>query len=263
MTESQAMQSWHHGAHQAFRHLVDRYRDALHRNATLMTGIETQAKARLREPLQAAACRVQPAEPGARVTSWLMRSRIRHEPTTPADSSSPSDRSQHQGPAWIPPSPPEPDAGDLRRQQIRSALRALAPAFRHLLILCYFANLTVRQISIEFGEAEDDVESRRREALSQLRRRLQAISGSPGGGLGFFDSDRELVDALRDYFSTAKATLPDPDDLWDALKSRGPEPSCVDRIRRTIAGAWRFWTPLAATGGSAALTSAVLCAATA
>ena len=104
----------------------------------------------------------------------------------------------------------------------------------------------------------------RHRALRRLRYRLQAMGAHAVDGAGPFASDQELITALRNYFNSATAALAAPADLWDVLESRAPNRSCVARIRRRVlAAAQRFWTPLAATGGAAALASAVVCTATA
>ena len=264
MTESQALQRCQCGDPRAFRHLVDRYQDELYRTATLMTGSQTLAKAQVREALHAAWRGVRSVGLGAQIRPWLMHSLVRQEPTPPGGSSDPSDQSQHPVPDRISPPPRKPGSSDRKRQQIRRALGALDPAHRHLLILRYFANLTVPELSLVFSEFEHDVESRRREALSQLRRRLQEYGGPTHGRPEAFASDHELVDALRDYFGAATAAVRVPADLWDTLETRATETSCLTRVRRKLlAAASRCWTPLAATGGAAALASAVICAATA
>ena len=264
MTESQALLRCQIGDSQAFRHLAGPCQDALYRTAILITGSPSLAEAQVREAMNAAWRGQQPGGLGARAKPWLLRSLIRQERALTAGSSSPSDHSQHPAPVRIPPPPRMPGDRDVKRQQIRRALVALDPAHRHLLILRYFANLNVPQLSAVFEEPEDDIESRRREALGQLRCRLIAIGADADVSPDSIATDQALVDALRDYFSAVTAALRVPGDLWDALESRAPGPSFVTRIRRKVLTATsRLWTPLAATGAAAALASAVICAYTA
>lgn len=264
MTESLALLRCQSGEFLAFRHVADPYQDVLYRTAILITGSPTLAEAQVREAIYAARRGRQPGGLGAQAKPWLLRSLIRQESELTTGSSSPSDHSQHPAPFRIPPPPRKPSGSDLKRQQIRRALGALDPAHRHLLILRYFANLSVPQLSAVLEEPEDDIESRRREALGQLRLRLIAMGADADVPPGSFATDQALVDALRDYFSAATAALRVPADLWDALESRAPGPSWFTRIRRKVLAATsRFWTPLAATGAAAALASAVICAYTA
>ena len=54
MTESPALQRSRHSDPEAFRQLVDRHQDVLFRTATLMTGSQSVAEARVREVLRTA-----------------------------------------------------------------------------------------------------------------------------------------------------------------------------------------------------------------
>lgn len=262
MTESQPLQHSRHSDLEAFRHLVSCHQDVLFRTATLMTGSQSLAEVRVREVLRAASHGLWSARP-APVRSWLMRILVRQE----ADRRSPSNPAVHPPcRARLRQLPPPIDPGEMdpQRHQVRRAFGSLGPADRHALILCYFADLSEAQLAVVLGLPEDAAESMRHQALRRLRYRLQSIDASAVDGTGPFASDRELIAALRDYFASATRSLDVPAGLWDVLESRAPDRSRVARIRRRfLAAAQRFWTPLAATGGAAALASAVVCAVTA
>ncbi|MDE2904156.1 MAG: hypothetical protein OXP73_14150 [Chloroflexota bacterium] len=262
MTESQALQRSRHSDPEAFRQLVDRHQDVLFRTATLMTGSQSVAEARVREVLRMAWHGLWAAGP-APVRPRLMRTLVRQE-TDRGSPSTPSVRPLYR--ARLRQIPPSPDPGetDPQRHQLRRAFGALGPVDRHALILSYFANLSDPQLAVVLGLREGAAESMRHRALRRLRSRLQAIGAQAVDGAGPFASDQELIVALGDYFNSVTAALAVPADLWDVLESRAPNRSRVARIRRRFqAAAQRFWTPLAATGGAAALASAVVCAATA
>ena len=262
MTESQALQRSRHGDPEAFRHLVNRHQDVLFRTATLMTGSQSLAEVQVREVLRAAWHGLWSAGP-APVRPWLMRILVRQE----ADRGSPSNPAVrppfHARLRQLPP-PLDPGETDPQRHPVRRAFGSLGPADRHALILSYFANLSDAQLAVVLGLPEGAAETTRHRALRRLRHRLQSIDANAVDGTGPFASDRELIAALRDYFTSATTALAVPADLWDVLESRAPDRSRVSRLRRRLlAAAERFWTPLAATGGAAALASAVVCAVTA
>ncbi len=263
MTESQALQRSQDGDPEAFRHLVDQYQDVLFRTATLMTGSQLLAEDQAREVLRAAWHGLQATGWIAPVKLWLVRILVRQETNRnprPGPSVSSSDQLRLR---QLPP-PSNPDETDPRHCQIRRAFDALGLADRHILILCYFADLSDAQLASVLDVPRDSAETVRHRALRRLRNLLLALGAQAEDGAGSFASEQELIAALREYFNSATAALPVPADLWDGLESQAPNQSCLCRIRRKfLAAAQRFWTPLAATGGAAALASAVVCAATA
>ena len=263
MTQSQALQRSPDGDPEAFLRLVDRHQAMLFRTASLMTGSQSLAEVQVRKTLRAAWHGLQTAALGAPFKPWLMRILVRQESNRTARATPSAHPSHHPRLRHLPP-PLEPGESDPQRHQVRRAFGALAPADRHALILCYFADLSDDQLAVVLDLPGDAAEPVRHRALGRLRNRLQAIGAYTVDGAGPFASDQELIAALRDYFNAATAGLAVPADLWDALESRAPNPSRVSGIRRRfLAAAQRFWTPLAATGGAAALASAIVCAATA
>ncbi len=264
MTETQALQRCQNGDREAFNHLATKHQDLLYRTATFMTGSQSLAEVQVREALRAAWRGIHAAGLGTPLRPWLIRILMRQESTAGPTSSDFAVGPSHRAPLRNLPPALHPEDANRERHRIRRALAALDPANRHVLILRYFANLTGPQLALVLEIPEDAVESRRRQALGQLRDRLQAIDACATDEPGAYASDQALVDALRDYFQAAAAALRVPADLWDALETRAPHRSCVTRIRRKVlAAASRFWTPLAATGGAVALASVVLCATTA
>ena len=262
MTESQALQRSQHGDPEAFRHLVARHQDVLFRTATLMTGSQSLAEVQVREVLRAAWHGLWSAGP-APVRPWLMRILVR-QATDRRSPSTPAVRPPFRARLRQLPPPLDPGETDPQRHQVRRAFGSLGPADRHALILSYFAGLSDAQLAVVLGLSEGAAESTRHRALRRLRRRLQAIGAYTVDGANPFASDQDLIAALRDYFNSATTALAVPADLWDVLEARAPIRSRVARIRRRFqAAAQRFWTPLAATGGAAALASAIVCAATA
>lgn len=263
MTDTQALQRCRHGDPQAFRHLVDQHQDVLIGTATLMTGSQSLAEVQVRKALHSAWYGLQAARWRAPVKPWLIRILVRQD-SDRDPRAIPSVRPSHHPRLRHLPPPLDPGETDPERHQVRRAFGSLGPADRHALILCYFADLSDSQLASVLGLPGDAGESIRQRALRRLRNRLQTNGVYEVDGAGRFASDQALIAALREYFTSATAALSVPPDLWDGHESRSPRRSCVDRIRRKVlAAAQRFWTPLAATGGAAALASAIVCAATA
>lgn len=264
MTEAQALRRCQNGDREAFRHLFYMHRDLLFRTATLLTGSQDIAEVHVREVLRSAWRGIYAAGKGAPAKPWLIRVLMRHEAARGSVSPKSAVRPSFCAPLRNLPPPLDPKDADRERHRMRQALATLDPASRHVLILRYFADLTIAELALVLDKPEDEVEPVPRQALHKLRVHLQAISSNAPDQPCPYDSDQALVDALRDYFEAAAANLHVPADLWDTLETRAPQPSCVTRIRRKVlATAQRFWTPLAATGGAAALASAVVCATTA
>lgn len=263
MTESRALQCYQHGDPEAFRHLVDPHQDVLFRTATLMAGSQSLAEVQIREVLRSTWHGLQADGWRAPVKPWLMRILV-HQETDRHPPSTPSVHPPYRARLRQLPPPLDPGETAPQRDQVRRAFGSLGPADRHALILCYFADLSDAKLAIVLGLPERAAESMRHRALRRLRNRLQAIGAYAVDGTGPFASDQELIAAIRDYFNSATAALAVPADLWDVLESQAPNRSRISRIRRKfLAAAQRFWTPLAATGGAAALASAVVCAAAA
>lgn len=262
MTESQALQRSQHGDPEAFRHLVNRHQDVLFRTATLMTGSQSLAEVQVREVLRAAWHGLRAAGP-APVRPWLMRILVRQE-TDRGSPSTPSVRPLYRARLRQIPPPPDPGEMDTKLHQVRRAFGSLRPADRHVLILLYFADLSDAQLASVLDLPRDSAETTRHRALRRLRHRLQAIATDTVNAADPFASDQALIAALRYHFNSATATLEVRADLWAVPEFQAPSRSRLSRLRRRLlAAAQRFWTPLVATGGAAALASAFVCAATA
>lgn len=77
----------------------------------------------------------------------------------------------------VPSSPGQPDDSDeaqQERQEMRRALAGLDADQRHLLVLHYFADLTVPQLAKALDAGEDAINTRLGRALGHLREGLEA-----------------------------------------------------------------------------------------
>ena len=127
----------------------------------------------------------------------------------------------------------QPDAGRPRSPPIRRALAALDPAHRHVLVLSYRGSHNF-PTGPALGVPEHTVESRRRQALRQLRERL-AIRQV--GRL-----------CLRPSLACARISRPQPPPCAPQPVGRARDPCPHPRAysAKVLAAAARFWTPLAA-----------------
>lgn len=171
MTDEQAVLRCQDGEREAFRHLVERYQDVLYGTAVLMTGDRAQAEEHVQEAFLAA-WRGMPGFHSERpVKPWLMRilvntvmsqRRRRVVATVPLEYESESDESR----------PAEEIEAQHDRLAIREALSDLNPDQRQVVVLRFFAGLTVPQLAEAIGVREGTVKSRLHRALGQLRDQL-------------------------------------------------------------------------------------------
>ena len=172
MTDEQAVLRCQNGEHEAFRHLVERYKDVLFGTAFLMTGNRSLAEEQVQEALLAAWRGIPGFESGRPVKPWLVRilvnavvsqRRRRAIDTVPLQNHSHADDR---------PQPGEAVEAQLDRQEIREALAGLSADHRRVVVLRYFADLTVPELAEAIGVREGTVKSRLSRALGQLRDQL-------------------------------------------------------------------------------------------
>ena len=174
MTDEQAVLRCQDGDSEAFRYLVEQYKDVLYGTALLMTGNRALAEEQVQEALLAAWRGIKGFHSGRPVKPWLVRilvnaivsqRRRRAVPTVPLENHHPPDDQPH---------PSEAMEAQLDRQRIRQALDGLNPDQRQVVVLRYFADLTVPQLAEAIGVREGTVKSRLHRALGRLRDQLAA-----------------------------------------------------------------------------------------
>ena len=168
MTDQQAVLRCQDGDREAFHHLVERYQDLLYRTAMLMTGSRALAEELVQGALRSAWRGIHGFQHGCPVKPWLMRYLAREGVSQrrrrPAAGVVPSGPEQ----------PDEPDEAQHERQEMRQALAGLDADQRHLLVLHFFADLTVPQLAKALDAGEDTINTRLGRALGQLREGLEA-----------------------------------------------------------------------------------------
>ena len=172
MSDDLAIARCQEGDREAFRLLVERYRDVLYGTAILMTGNRAVAEEIVQEAFLSAWRGIGGFKRGQPLKPWLTRilvngvlaqKRKRSIPTVPI-----ADSGGNGGPSVS-------DQTEVieHRAILRQALAKLAPDQQQVVVLRYFAELTVPEISEAMGVKEGTVKSRLHRALGRLREHLE------------------------------------------------------------------------------------------
>ena len=180
MTENEAVQRCQRGDREAFRYLVERYQGVVFGTAYNMTGNRAVAEELAQEAFLSAWKGIRTFRKGRPFKPWLMRilvnevmtqRRRRYVVTTPIE-----------GGDW--PGDAEDPAASLEaqldRQTLRQAIAALSPEHRQVVVLRYFAEMSVQEVARAAGLNEGTVKSRLFRAHQALRQRLSDEQGVAG-----------------------------------------------------------------------------------
>ena len=175
MTDHEAIQRCQQGDREAFRQLVDRYRDVLFGTAVLMTGNRAVAEEQVQEALLSAWRGIRGFRLGNPVKPWLVRILVNAVLSQQRRKALPTVLLNDTGP-----DEPYLDAGDPaatldaleERLVLRRAIAELSPDHRQVVTLRYFAGLTVPETARALGVREGTVKSRLHRALAVLREQL-------------------------------------------------------------------------------------------
>ena len=175
MTDNEAILRCQDGDREAFRHLVERYRDVLFGTAVLMSGNRAVAEEQVQEALLSAWRGIKGFRRDSPVKPWLVRilvnavlsqQRRRTHDTVSLDGNGPD----------TPDAYAVDPAGTLdaleSRLELRRAIASLGPDHRQVVALRYFAGLTVPEAARALGVREGTVKSRLHRALALLRQQL-------------------------------------------------------------------------------------------
>ena len=175
MTDDEAIMRCQNGERDAFRYLVEQYKDVLFGTAVLMTGNRAVAEEQVQEALLSAWRGIRGFRLGRPVKPWLLRilvnavlshQRRRVLPTVNLDGSG-SDTADS-----INPDPAETLDALENRLALRRAIAGLSPDHWQVVALRYFAGLTVPEMARTLGVREGTVKSRLHRALAILRQQL-------------------------------------------------------------------------------------------
>ena len=169
MTDDEAIRRCQEGDREAFRHLVETYKHPLYGTALLMTSNPALAEEHVQEALLNAWRGIRRFQRGRPVKPWLMRilvnvvvsqQRRRSLTTVSLDESLPIGAPGDEAEAIV------------NREVLRQALDQLTPEHRQVVVLRYFADLTVAEVARSAGIREGTAKSRLHRALRQMRELL-------------------------------------------------------------------------------------------
>ncbi len=176
MTDNEAILRCQDGDRDAFRYLVEQYKDVLFGTAVLMTGNRAVAEEQVQEALLSAWRGIRGFRRGSPVKPWLMRILVNAVLAQQRRRTIETVRFNSNGPE-------EPDCGGPdpaetldaleNRLALRRAIAALSPDHRQAVALRYFAGLTVPEVARALGVREGTVKSRLHRALAILRQQLE------------------------------------------------------------------------------------------
>ena len=172
MTEDQAVMRCQHGERDAFRYLVERYQDVVFGTAYNMTGNRALAEELAQEAFLSAWKGIRSFRRGRPFKPWLIRilvnavmahRRRRSVETTPIEESEWAEDAEHPA-----------DLAESRSEQqtLQQAIRGLGPEHRQVVVLRYFADMTVPEVARASGVREGTVKSRLYRAHQALRQQL-------------------------------------------------------------------------------------------
>ena len=156
MTEAEAIRLCQEGSPDAFRHLVEQHKNTLFGTAVLMTGNRAAAEEHVQEAFLSAWRGICGFRRGSPFKPWVVRILV--------------NRIVSSRRARALPTAPLEDAE--RRDEVQAALSRLSPQHHQVVVLRYFAELTLSEISEAIGVREGTVKSRLSRALSRLREEL-------------------------------------------------------------------------------------------
>ena len=182
MNDEEAVRRCQDGDREAFRHLVDRYKDLLYGTACLMTGNTSIAEEHVQEAFISAWRGISGFRLGRPLKPWLVRilvntvmghRRRRSIQTVPLEESAQ---------LADPDDPVELAEQGETAQRVRLAISALAEEHRQVIMLRYFAGLSVPEIGRVMECRQGTVKSRLSRAIRRLRDEMRERPEMRGEG---------------------------------------------------------------------------------
>ena len=176
MTDNEAILRCQDGDRDAFRHLVEQYKDVLFGTAVLMTGNRAIAEEHVQEALLSAWRGIKGFRRGSPVKPWLLRILVNAVLAQHRRRAIQPVRLNDHGPEepdYRNPDPAETLDALENRLVLRRAIAGLSPDHRQVVALRYFAGLTVPELARTLGAREGTVKSRLHRALAILRHQLE------------------------------------------------------------------------------------------
>lgn len=172
MGEDEAVLRCQEGDREAFHYLVEQYKDVLYGTALLMSSNRALAEEHVQEAFLAAWRGIRGFRRGHPFKPWLVRILVNGVLAHRRRSSIPTyplDDSTHAGNDCDPQDMAEALAGG---ETIRRAMAGLNLEHREVVVLRYFADLTIPEVARSLNLRQGTVKSRLHRALGQLRSQL-------------------------------------------------------------------------------------------
>ena len=169
MNDEEAVRRCQDGDREAFRHLVERYKDVLYGTACLMTGNASVAEEHVQESFLLAWRGVGGFRVGLPVKPWLVRILVNTITSQRRRGSVPTtalEEATHSEVAGNPADLAERVANQL---EVRQAIASLSEEHKQVVMLRYSTDLSVPQVAQVLGCREGTVKSRLHRALRHLR----------------------------------------------------------------------------------------------
>ena len=172
MSEELAIARCQDGDRDAFRYLVERYKDVLFGTACLMTGSRTHAEDHVQEALLSAWRGIRGFRKGRPFKPWLVRILVNQVLSQRRRAWLPTRSLEEGDPRGESADPAETAAVQDDRRAVRMALAGLTAEHRQVVVLRYFAELTVAEVAQSLDVKEGTVKSRLHRALGSLEEQL-------------------------------------------------------------------------------------------
>jgi RNA polymerase sigma-70 factor (ECF subfamily) len=167
MTESDIIKRCQTGDRDAFRSVVEKYQDVLYGTAYLMTGNRTIAEDHVQEAFLAAWKNIGTFRTGYPLKPWLVRilvNKVLSYQRTNANIMVSLDAN-----LAIDPAGDDPAEDIAKRDQLRRVMQSLSNEQRQVVLLRYFAGLSLAETAAALGRRQGTVKSQTFRALEQLR----------------------------------------------------------------------------------------------
>ena len=167
MTEGDIIKRCQTGDREAFRAVVEKYQDVLYGTAYLMTGNRTIAEDHVQEAFLAAWKNVGSFRVGYPLKPWLVRilvNKVLSYQRANANTLISLDANLVADPVVG-----DPAEDIAQRDQLRRVMRSLSNEQRQVVLLRYFAGLSLAETASVLGRRQGTVKSQTSRALEQLR----------------------------------------------------------------------------------------------
>lgn len=172
MNDEEAVRRCQDGDQEAFRHLVERYKDVLYGTACLMTGSPSIAEEHVQDAFLSAWRGINGFRIGGPLKPWLVRilvntvlgqRRRRSIPSVPLEET--AELAGPGGPAEL----DELVEQGETQQRVRQAISVLSQEHQQVIMLRYFTGLSVPELAGVLGCRQGTVKSRLNRAIRRLR----------------------------------------------------------------------------------------------